>query len=351
MWVLLSPEVRVREPGAKMSTINERRTANTKRGARQAAPKADAVASEPPQSVASEGGTASPKLVDVSDVDGDAGRPDSHGDISPGKTHLDLCDGEVPSVATYAKHIRESWRRCLDEIMEVARLCAGANAQLTTAEKSELMLSLPFGEATFSKLVQIGNDARLQKPEIQRLLPPHYTTVYAVTLLKDEELSLAIAEKVISPDLKRVDLEKWCDARREQLNVGDASSPQKAATDSAVTSPPVVPTQDPIESAEGSATPSQHETQGKPAVEDGLATNRGHPDKESDQPTVEAGDDQSNVPDEAADQSARPGNNEGEFERFIARWEKYLATDWAAMAKETRARFVAEVLGHPERVK
>ena len=43
------------------------------------------------------------------------------------------------------------------------------------------------GRATFSKFVQIGSDTRLHTPEIQGLLPPHYTTIYSVTLLTDQE--------------------------------------------------------------------------------------------------------------------------------------------------------------------
>ena len=201
--------------------------------------------------------------ADVPNDHGGADHPASTGDFSPGKNPLDLRDPEVPSVATYAKRIGESWRRWLEGIMEVAHHCADASARLKTAQKSELMLSLPFDEAAFSKLVQIGKDARLQKPEIRRLLPPHYTKIYAITVLNDEELSQAIADKVIHLDMKRADLEAWRDSRREPLNVGDASSPKESATNSAVTSPPLVPTQDPMESGEGSAMPSQHETQGQ----------------------------------------------------------------------------------------
>ena len=332
--------------------------ASTHGTARQPVPKADAVTSEldagkggaesVPQNAKTTGGGAPLKNVDAPDVDGGTDRPAGTGDVSPGKNHVGLRDTEVPSVATYAKHIGEAWHRCLEEIMKVARLCAEANARLTAAEKSELMPSLPFVEATFSKLVQIGNNARLQKPEIQQLLPPHYTTMYALTLLTDEEWALAITGKVIHPDLKREELQEW--RRSLPKTVGDASSPQEAATDSDVASPPIAPTQDLIESGLAPSTPSQHEIQDKPVVEDGLAANPERPDKESDQPTVEADDDQPIVPNEDADQSARPGNNEGEFERFMARWEEYLATDWAAMSKETQGRVIA-ALGYPERVR
>jgi hypothetical protein len=336
--------------------------ASTHGTARQLAPKADTAESEfdagnnggglaVPQSTAGKDDAVSSEGVDVPNDHGGPDHPASTEDFSPGKNHVGLRDGEVPSVLTYAERIGESWRRWIEGILEVAHHCAEASARLTTAQKSELMLSLPFDEATFSKLVQIGNDARLQKPEIRRLLPPHYTKIYAITVLNDEELGQAIAEKIIHLDMKRADLEAWRDSRREQPDLGDTSNPQEAATDSGVATPPIAPTQDPIESGVGSSTPSQHEIRDKPAVEDGLPADLERADKESDQPAVKAGDDQSIVPDADADKSARPDDHERMFERFTARWKKYLATDWGAMPKETQARFIAEVLGYAERVK
>ena len=94
---------------------------------------------------------------------------------------------EMSSVAYYVRDINGNWQRCVDAFMNVGRLCAEANARLTAAEKSELMPNLPFGEATFSKFVRIGTDTRLHAPDIQRLLPAHYTTTYAISLLTDEE--------------------------------------------------------------------------------------------------------------------------------------------------------------------
>lgn len=184
-------------------------------------PKADAVVSEvnaiktlePQQGVAS---------------NRDAERP--AGEFSPGKNDLDPDDGNAPAVSSYANRIGASWRQAVQDVMEVARLCAEASARLTAAQKSELMAHLPFRWATFSKLAQIGADTRLNAPEIQRLLPPHYTTMYAVTLLKDEELKQAIAERVLHPDMKREELQKW--HRAPPRKVGRVPSSKGVASDS-----------------------------------------------------------------------------------------------------------------------
>jgi hypothetical protein len=163
-------------------------------------------AEQAPHSAAGDDGL--PSAKDVLDVGGGAERA---GDLSPGKNR-DLAS----SVVHYIGQIGETWRRVVQAMMEVARLCAEADAHLTTAQKSELIKALPFGAATFSKLLRIGTDIRLHTPDIQRLLPAHYTTVYAVTLLTDEELKRAIAEKVIYPDMKRADLQRW----RKSRNLG-----------------------------------------------------------------------------------------------------------------------------------
>ena len=212
---------------------------------------ADVVASgnggvEPvPQGVALEDGAASPD-VDVRDVHGGAGHPASVGDFSPGKNHHDLPDGGTSSVADFVAAIQINWQRGVDAFMSVARLCAEASARLTAVQKRELIQALPFGDTAFSKFVQIGTDTRLYAPDIQRLLPPHYTTTYAVTLLTDEELKRAIAEKVIYPDMKRNQLQRWLNRHREKIGAGPSS--KEGDSDSAVASAPIAPTQDGVES-------------------------------------------------------------------------------------------------------
>jgi hypothetical protein len=196
-----------------------------------------------PQSVAQKNDAVSPD-VHVPDVRGDAGRPE--GEFSPGKNAtLDLRDRLMSSVAYYVRDINQNWQRGVDAFMNVGRLCAEANARLTTAEKSELLSNLPFGAATFSKFVRIGTDTRLQTPEIQRLLPPFYTTMYAVTLLTDEELKWAIADHVIYPDMRRAELQKW--HRELSRKVVLDPPPKEAARDSAAVSLPTAPIQDAVQ--------------------------------------------------------------------------------------------------------
>lgn len=225
-------------------------------------------------------GTFAPREgVEVSGINGATERPGSSGEISPGKNPA----LEKASVVHYVSQIADSWRRCLLVTMEVAHLCAEANARLTATQKSELIAHLPFRRATFSKLVQIGTDKRLDTPEILRLLPPHYTTMYAVALLKDDELKQAVADKVLHPDLKRDELQRWRKSHR-----GLKSS------DSAIASSQTALTQETVEGGGFSSTVSEDE------VRD------------------EIGDDQSVVSDERADESARAETAKAEASDAVA---------------------------------
>jgi hypothetical protein len=113
------------------------------------------------------------------------------------------------SVKSYADRIRTHWHRAAASIMEVARLCADANNRLSAPNKKELVKVLPFSSPTFSKLAQIGDDPRLQTQRVQKLLPPSYSIIYSVGQLDDNELEAAIKEGIVTPTLKRSDLDEW----------------------------------------------------------------------------------------------------------------------------------------------
>ena len=132
-------------------------------------------------------------------------------EISPGKNSLRK---GMYSVASYAELIGESWRRSVEAIMEVARLCVEASERLSPQERRELVDKLPFSGTVLSKLIKIGKNERLQAPEVQRLLPPNYTIIYSLAGLHKYDLNRAIAERVVGPDMRRIDLEKWITVNR-----------------------------------------------------------------------------------------------------------------------------------------
>jgi hypothetical protein len=217
-----------------------------------------------PETTAGEDGRESHGRVHDVTIDDDSMVESKGNEFSPGK-------GLNLSVANYVSQIGQNWERGVDAFMTIARLCAEASARLTIAERGELLKQLPFGDSAFSKFVQIGNDHRLNTPELRRLLPPHYTITYAITLLTDQELQDAIAAKVIYPDLRRSELQKWRNSHRELSTKGGfAPSPKEAATDSFLASPPIASTHDNAESGVVLSALSQQEIQDKFAVQDKL---------------------------------------------------------------------------------
>jgi hypothetical protein len=145
---------------------------------------------------------------------------DTRIDFPPGKDEPP-CIADASPARSYAARIVNSWRHAADGMMEVARLCSEASERLTVSEKKQLIGRLPFKEPTFSKFVQIGKDARLQRLHARRLLPPHYTIAYPLTRLTDEQLETAAKQGLINPDMKRADLQSWLKAR--QLWMANAS--------------------------------------------------------------------------------------------------------------------------------
>jgi hypothetical protein len=135
--------------------------------------------------------------------------------------NYDVCTGDqmpttvaVPTVQDFARPIEENWYRASSSIFKVAKLCAEAKNTLTKVQLRELIGQLPFERSIFSKLSAIGDNDRLCDPQLRQLLPPHYSIVYEVTKLTDEELDLAVDEGVIHPKATRVELIDWKFAQR-----------------------------------------------------------------------------------------------------------------------------------------
>ena len=86
-----------------------------------------------PERVAGEDAAAAPD-INVAHCHGDPERPAA--EFSPGKDPaLDLRDGLVSPVVYYIRDINGNWQRGVEAFMQIGRLCAEANAHLTTAQK------------------------------------------------------------------------------------------------------------------------------------------------------------------------------------------------------------------------
>jgi hypothetical protein len=236
---------------------------------------------------------------------------------------------EAPSIAQYVTCIGESWRRGVAAMLEVCSLCADASKRLTPEQRKELLDRLPFGQSAFSKFVTIGKDKRLQAPEVKQLLSPHYSITYSLTQLREGELQQAIAANVVHPDMKRSDLTKWLETLRA------LRSPEEPADPVRVTAP------------RGAA-----ESNGSSASAGDNVTPPPAPAESAPLPTLLdwSVNGESQALANTADEMDVGVHMDDRFERLKAGWAKYMKGDWDETPDETCDRFVADVLGYPERI-
>jgi hypothetical protein len=134
------------------------------------------------------------------------------------------------TIQDYAKAINSSWRKTTDSVLETAKLCAEADKNLPPDQKNKLFDHLDFTKATFSKLVKIGSQPRLQTDAVRSLLPPNYTIVYEVAKLRESDLQVAIKEGVITPKMSRGDLDAWLAEREGRGTEGAVKKERIIAT-------------------------------------------------------------------------------------------------------------------------
>ena len=111
-------------------------------------------------------------------------------------------------VTYYVKHIQANWAKAADSILEVSRLCAEANRELSPQDKADLREVLQFSSAMFSKLAKIGADQRLQKPTMQKLLPPNYSIIYEVSRLDNPGFQRVVDAGLLRPDVTRNEIQQ-----------------------------------------------------------------------------------------------------------------------------------------------
>jgi hypothetical protein len=123
----------------------------------------------------------------------------------PGETRT---SGDA-KVDHYATSIVRGWRETVESILQIGKTCAEAFASLDHLQRQKLYEKLPFGEATFSKLITIGKSETLLDVEVQEHLPPSWSIMYQLTNLTREEARKAIAEEALTPETTRTELNKW----------------------------------------------------------------------------------------------------------------------------------------------
>jgi N6-adenosine-specific RNA methylase IME4 len=111
--------------------------------------------------------------------------------------------------AAWAERITTAWRKGVEAIIESGRLLLDAKADPSLPHGDFLDMierDLPFGARTAQMLMKIGADPRLANANHASLLPPHWTTLYELTKLTDEQFEAKVAAGEIHPELERRDV-------------------------------------------------------------------------------------------------------------------------------------------------
>jgi len=131
---------------------------------------------------------------------------------------------------TLAERINSSWQKSTQAILETGRLCADAKEDLTDKELEELKSMLAFSAPMFTKLAKIGAIQELHREEVSERLPPHFSIVYQIACMEQDERERAIEQKVINPGMTRDDLSEWQVSRSGQRASTEAERPEVIAT-------------------------------------------------------------------------------------------------------------------------
>lgn len=107
----------------------------------------------------------------------------------------------------YAARIAACWRKSVDSILMAGKLLKHAKDNLAHGEFLEMVeRSLPFKRNTAERLMAIAKDERIANAAHAPILPTHWSTLYELTKLDNEQFEAKIADGTIRPDMERRDV-------------------------------------------------------------------------------------------------------------------------------------------------
>jgi len=116
-----------------------------------------------------------------------------------------LFTGEQTLVDRVAEEIAACWHKFTEGILNLARACAAADAELSPFAKKALILKLPFDRSTFVKLVGIGNKYQ-RLHVVSGQLPQKFSVLYELSKFDDQQFDLALRSGAIHPAVTRQDV-------------------------------------------------------------------------------------------------------------------------------------------------
>jgi len=127
-------------------------------------------------------------------------------------------------LVAYANQFKQNWTKARDSIFAACDVLVSVKSKFPN-DWETFKDMLPVHDGVLKKLVPIGKDPRLTKPQVYKRLPSSYSIIYEITQLTDEELKAALEEGRISTRMHRDEFIKWRDARRKGTRVASAHAP------------------------------------------------------------------------------------------------------------------------------
>jgi len=122
-------------------------------------------------------------------------------------------------VQSFVDRISESWRESVKKILETSQILVESENQLNEIEFMDMVSQLPMSQSTISKLLMIGKNNYL--PQQTKYLPPHWTTIYEISTLDNNQIDKGIEEGFINPSSIKKDIDKFKVIHIEENNNKD----------------------------------------------------------------------------------------------------------------------------------
>jgi len=106
-------------------------------------------------------------------------------------------------VNQYKIKITTAWQKSVEGILETAQLLNKAKNNLSHPDYFDLCNNLPFSSSSAEKLVSISKNKQINNPSNLSSLPPHWTTLYELSLLPEKKIKEEIKTGNINPDVER----------------------------------------------------------------------------------------------------------------------------------------------------
>lgn len=145
----------------------------------------------------------------------------------------------------FSKEILTSWQAALGNILEVCNLLREAKLSLDKSDFNVLINDhLPFGRRIAERLLKVASDKRLTAKKNRKLLPPHWTSLYELTQITNEEFNGAVTNGEIFPDMERKDVTLLVyDKKNSRKNTASANT---TSTKSNPNKPPITGKSTPV---------------------------------------------------------------------------------------------------------